>query len=329
MANSVNTVTGAISLSDLGNTLMHEHLLVGFTGWFADNTRWPFDRGAALKKSLKAMEDIKACGVKTYVDATTNDMGRDVMFMKEVSEKSGVNIVCSTALYTEEKGAPFYFRRVDALGGEGCGVREISELFETEITKGIENTGVKAGVIKVATGMGAITPYEEMILTAAARAQKATGVPIITHTEEGTMGPEQADLLISEGANPRQVMIGHSGGSGDLRYHASILNRGVYLAFDRMGLNYCFSPPTSDSLRIACVLGLMSMGYADKLIFSHDCCLNFLGKPADLTYVKEVVKDWYPTHVFKDIIPVLKGAGVTDDQLNTVMVENPRKIFQG
>ena len=85
MANSVNTVTGAISLSDLGNTLMHEHLLVGFTGWFADNTRWPFDRGAALKKSLKAMEDIKACGVKTYVDATTNDMGRDVMFMKEVS----------------------------------------------------------------------------------------------------------------------------------------------------------------------------------------------------------------------------------------------------
>jgi phosphotriesterase-related protein len=311
----VNSVLGPISPSELGMTLMHEHIMFGFGGWYANYTITPFDREECIKTALDTMKELKTYGINTVVDATPNDCGRDPELLKEVSEKSGVNIICSTGLYSEAEGAPGYFNFRNMVTGDAT--NEIYELFAMEITKGIGTTGVKAGVIKVATSDGQITPYEEKVLRAAAKVQKETGVPIITHTGGfSTMGVEQADLFIAEGVSPNRVVIGHIGGSADIKYHVTLIGKGTYIAFDRLGLPFF----GSDETQKACIAGLIGIGHENKIMLSHDTVWYFLGKtPIDLP----------PTYIFKQIIPFLKKAGVTEDKLNAILVENPRRLFAG
>ncbi len=323
MARMVNTVTGSVSSDEIGVTLMHEHIVYGYAG-YAANTVEVYDRDEVFDVAIKAMTDIKECGVTTYVDATPNDSGRDPVLYREVSQKSGVNIVCSTGLYNEAQGGSPYFKF-------WAGLRDLIEiletLFTTEINEGIGATGIKAGVIKVASGLNAITDYEKMVFVSAARSQVNTGVPIITHTEGGTMGDEQAELLISSGANPGQIMIGHSGGSADLKYHQRTLEKGVFLAFDRLGLNADLWSAGPDNLRISTILGLIQMGYTDQIILSHDVVLNWLGGKLELS--EDIAGNWYPTHLFKNIIPALIKAGVTEEQIHTITVKNPKRLFEG
>ena len=318
---AINTVLGPIAPEELGVTLMHEHIIYGAAGWYADNTVAPFDREAVIKSSLSVMKTLKRYGLQTFVDATANDTGRDADLLKEISAKSGVNVVCATGLYTEAEGASPYFRlRTQA----GDATSEICELFMKEITEGIGTTKVKAGVIKVATGQGRISAYEEMVLRAAARAQKETGVPIITHTEAGTMGPEQADLLISEGVTPGRIMVGHMCGSADLKYHISVLEKGVYIAFDRLGLEVIHS----DAVRKACIIGLISIGYADRIMLSHDSVVRMLGRSVEEAK-SLLLPNWVPTHIFKNIIPALRDSGVPAEKIRLMMVDNPRSLFAG
>ncbi len=219
----VNTVLGQISADELGMTLIHEHLALGYLGWECDAMAPPYDREAAATACVEALKEAKAYGLKTLVDATASDVGRDIELQKIVSERLDMNIIYVTGMYTERYGKPGYLKfrsQVYDITTEVC------ETYVKEITQGIGNTGVKAGVIKVATGHGKITSYEEKIIKAAARAQKETGVPIISYTEAGTMGPEQADLLISEGADPRRIAIGHMCGNANLQYHLSVLEKG-------------------------------------------------------------------------------------------------------
>jgi len=319
----INTVLGPISTDEMGMTLIHEHLTLAFPGWECDAQAVPYDREAIAKVCVEALEEAKAYGVKTMVEASPNDLNRDVELDKMVSERSGINIICATGLYMEAMGKPGYFKFRSQVFDT---TTEIYESFMKEITQGIGDTGVKAGVIKVATGHGCISPYEEMVLKAAARAQKETGVPIITHTEAGTMGPEQADLLIAEGADPRRIMIGHMCGNANLQYHTSVLEKGVYISFDRLGIDFIFP----DTLRKACLIGLLGMGYAHRIMLSHDYCPYWLGRPFELPdFVKGLIANWSYAHVFKNIIPALKQAGVSDDKINTMMVDNPRRLFGG
>ncbi|TET75368.1 MAG: phosphotriesterase-related protein [Dehalococcoidia bacterium] len=322
---TVNTVLGPIPTDELGPTLIHEHLLMAMPGWECDALAVPYSREAIARSCVGALERAKAYGMKTLVDATPIDLGRDVELQKEVSDRSGINIICATGLYMEAMGKPAYLKFRSQVFDTAT---EIYETFMKEITQGIGDTGVKAGVIKVATGQGEISPYEERVLRAAAWAQKETGVPIITHTEGGTMGPEQAALLISEGATPERIVIGHIGGNANLQYHTSVLEKGVYIAFDRLGIE-ALQP---DTLRKACIIGLVGIGYADRIMLSHDYCgdhsVCWLGRPLELPdFAKGLIAHWHYEHVFKNIIPALKEAGVSDDKIDTMMVQNPRRLF--
>ncbi|MFO7964638.1 MAG: phosphotriesterase-related protein [Desulfobacterales bacterium] len=325
--NSVNTVTGPISPDDLGITLMHEHIIFGYPGWYGDSTMAPFDREAAVSAGLKTMEEIKSYGVASFVDATPNETGRDVMLLKEVSEKSGVNIICSTGFYFEGMGASPYFKFRSVVSDA---VEEIHDMFMTEITRGIGKTGIKAGAIKLASGKDVITDYERMFFTAAARAQKETGVPIITHTQGGSMGPEQAKLLIEEGADPAQVMIGHMSDNVDVHYHMEVLKQGVYDSFDRMGIQVVEDCPM-DIEKYAVIIGLIGTGHLDRIIISHDTIAYWLGRPnPELPEAyRPLLENYHITHVFKNILPFFKKAGITDEQVNTIMSENPRRLFAG
>ncbi len=320
----VNSVTGQISSNELGVTLMHEHILFGYPGWEGDLTIAPFDRQAAVDKGVEVLSQLKTLGLTTYVDATTNDNGRNPEVYKEISEKAGVNIVCSTGYYFEGEGSSAYWKFRSSLGDVND---EIYELFMQEITVGIQGTGIKAGVIKVGSSKGIITDYEKMMFTAAARAQQDTGVPIITHTQEGTMGPEQVEFLIAQGAEPAKIQIGHMGGNLDIDYQKKTLEQGVYVAWDRMGLQGLVGCPM-DEERYPVIIDLIKQGFASQLVISHDYIINWLGRPLNIPQeALPLIANWHPSHLFRNIIPALKKGGVSDEQIETIIKENPERLF--
>jgi phosphotriesterase-related protein len=194
-----------------------------------------------------------------------------------------------------------------------------------EITVGIHGTGVRAGVIKVATSKGRIFPYEEIVLRTAARVQKDTGVPVISHTQEGTMGPEQASLLLAARADPRKVVIGHMCGNSSMDYQMAVLNQGVAVNFDRWGLDILYP----DKLRKATVLEILKRGFSNRVVLSHDHIAHWLIEQPDVPdFAKPLIANWSYTHIFKNIVPELKQAGVSDATISQLLVENPRKIFE-
>ena len=319
MKKSVMTVTGPITTDQLGMTLMHEHFVFAYPGWYADDSLAPYDREAAEGLCLKVLKDLKEVGVKTVVDATPADVGgRDPVLLKSLSEKSGINIIAVTGIYTETGGASSYYKFQSTLGGRNL-EQDLYELFLREITVGIGKSGIKAGLIKVATSDPAITEYEEAVIRAAVRVSKETGVPIITHTDAATVGPAQQDLFLKYGANPKGIMIGHQNNAVDIAYPLSELQRpGFYIAFDRT--NPLESPKAEEN-----AISLVKQGYADRIMLSHDCILVWLGRP--ITPPANWA-EWNPLYVHRRMIPKMKAAGVTEEQINTILVSNPRRLFE-
>lgn len=323
----VNTVLGPVSPDTLGMVLPHEHFAFAYPGWFADDTIAPYDYYATLKTDIAAINAAKKFGINTIIDATPNDVGgRDPRLYKALARRTRINIICSTGLYTELEGSPAYFKtRLEWYGTDIS--KMISELFIKEITDGIGKSRVKAGVIKVGTsGGGPISPYETAVLKAAVIAQKATGVPIITHTTGPSGGIEQADFFIKEGANPKKIMIGHVSNSSDIKYHKAILDRGVYIAFDRIGLDI-FTPA---NVIVENVVELCKQGYSNRIMLSHDTVNVWLGRPYDAPEaVLKALANWRMDYIPGNIIPLLKAKGVTDEQINNMMVENVKNLFLG
>ncbi len=323
----VNTVLGPVSPDKLGISLVHEHFAFAYPGWFADDTIAPYNYNAVFKTNVDAINAAKKYGINTIIDATPNDVGgRDPKLYKALAMRTRINIICSTGLYTEDEGSPTYFKtRLDWYGTDIS--KMISELFIKEITEGIGKSRVKAGVIKVGTsGGGPISPYETAVLKAAVIAQKATGVPIITHTSGPSGGVEQAELFLKEGANPKKIMIGHVSNSGDTKYHKAILKKGVYIAFDRIGLDI-FNPTNVIVQNIA---DLCKEGYANQIMLSHDTVNAWLGRPIEAPEaVLKSLANWRMDHISQNVLPALKAKGVTDEQINIMMVENPKKLFIG
>jgi len=326
-AKMVNTAAGPVSADELGLTLMHEHIVFGYPGWNGDVTLGAFDRPAAVKQAVETLSALKqAFGLGTLVDATPNETGRDPLLLKEVSEKSGVNIVFSTGYYSQAEGGAAYFAFRASLGDA---VAEIREMFLTELTKGVADTGVKPGVIKLASSQGQITDYEKMFFTAAVAAQKETGAPIITHTEHGTMGPEQAKFLLELGADPKRTMIGHMCDNLDLDYQEAVLRQGVYVSWDRMGLQGLAGCPM-EATRYPVLNELIQRGWAKQLMLSHDSINTWLGRPLSIPEAAlPMVIDWRPDHIFNKVAPALLAGGATQADLDVILKDNPRRLFAG
>jgi phosphotriesterase-related protein len=207
----------------------------------------------------------------------------------------------------------------------GGGVDSIAELFEKELSEGIGRTGVRAGIIKVATGHPAITPYERTILEAAAKAAVATGAPITTHTDEGRLGDEQQRILVGGGA-PQRIVIGHSCGSDDAAYHLRIAEGGSYLGFDRFGLDML----QPDAKRVESLLRLLRAGRGAQVVVSHDTVWCWRGEPvASMGAFAEATRTWEPGHFLRRIAPRLKDGGASDDDIDLLLRENPRRFFAG
>lgn len=317
----VQLVNGQIDSSKLGRTLMHEHFCFGYVGFEGDRTLGGFKEDEYTEICKKMVADARAYGVETIVDATTNECGRNVRFIKKMADLTGINVVCSTGYYFQAESS---FKYWEFRQGFGDVDKEIYDMLCYELTKGIEGTDVKAGAIKLASSLNEITPMEERFFKAAAKAQKETGCIIITHTQTGTMGPEQADLLTSEGADPGKIAIGHMCGNLDPDYHEKVLKYGVFDNLDRFGLEGPLFKTPYDSERMDLIVELVKRGWGDKLLLGHDSVNVFLGRDFKLT---DIVPDANIRTIGCKILPGLKERGLSDVQIEKLMTDNPRAIF--
>ena len=197
----------------------------------------------------------------------------------------------------------------------------MTAMFVRDIVDGIANTGVKAGVIKCATGESGMTPGVERVLRACARAHRQTGVPITTHTHAPTRGGlEQQRIFEEEGVDLSRVVIGHSGDTDDLAYLEAIIERGSYIGMDRFGLD--LGVPTES--RVEVVAELCRRGYADHMVLSHDasCFMDWFPE------VLPPTGNWNYLHISKNVLPMLRARSVSEAQIEQMLIMNPRRYFE-
>lgn len=321
----VHTVTGRVRPEDLGTTLVHEHLLIGYPGWFMDALAPKFRRADALSRGVERMQELKSFGVTTFLDPCPIDLGRDVEFMADVAARSGMHIVCATGAYKENEGLHYTFGALP--------VEDIEAIYVKELTEGIGESGIRAGLVKVATGAPAMTDYERKLLVAGGCAAARVGCPVLTHTDQASLGLEQIAILTAQGVPAHRILVGHSDGRDDHAYHRSLADRGAYVGFDRFGLEAFIS----DDRRIDSVWRMVEAGYARSVCLSHDSvCAAWLGRPVfggRVVLTPEALAasqpSWEATHLFKRIVPRLRDRGLTDAHVRTIFVENPARYFRG
>ena len=316
----LNTARGALDPADLGVTLMHEHVFI-MTTEITDNYPEAWGDGAQREAdAVVRLNELKSRGVDTIVDLTVIGLGRYLPRIARIAEQTELNIVVATGLYTFND-LPMYFHYLGP-GAPLGGPELMVDMFVRDIEHGIADTGIKASMLKCATDEPGVTPGVERVLRAVAQAHRQTGVPISTHTHAASRrGLEQQRIFAEEGVDLTRVVIGHSGDTTDIAYLEELIAAGSYIGMDRFGVDAFLS--TED--RVATVATMCERGHADRMVLSHDASCYFDALPEETLAV--ALPNWHYLHIHDDVIPALKERGVTDEQLTTMLVDNPRKIF--
>ncbi|HLW52207.1 MAG TPA: phosphotriesterase-related protein [Candidatus Angelobacter sp.] len=317
----VQTVRGAVESSQLGTTLMHEHVFVLDTEILQNYPEEWGSEDQRVADAIKRLNELKSRGVDTIVDLTVIGLGRYIPRIRQIAKQTKINIIVATGIYTYHE-APLYFH----FRGPGTvlgGPELIVDMFVRDIQEGIADTGIKAGILKCATDEPGVTKDIERILRATAQAHRKTGVPISTHTHAlKRVGLDQQRIFKEEGVDLTRVVIGHSGDTTDLSYLEELIGNGSYIGMDRFGIDSILS----FEHRVQTVVAMCQRGHANKMVLSHDAaCFNHWLPERQLP---AALPRWNYLHIHNDVIPALKQKGVTDQQLQTMLVDNPRKIFE-
>ncbi|HYG77933.1 MAG TPA: aryldialkylphosphatase [Planctomycetota bacterium] len=228
----VRTVLGDIASAQLGRCYAHEHVIIDpsfTTHLFPD---FCID---SVENACTELRDFFAAGGRAMIDCMPCDSGRNPLKLADVSRRTGVHIVAPTGIHLQRYYPPGHW-------SERLNEQELAQLFIDDIELGIDandyagpnvvRTSARAGVIKVAGGRDRLSDFEKKIFRAAALAHVKTGSPIITHTEEGTAGLEQIDILTANGVRPQSIILSHTDRQPDRNYHRSLLRRNVGLEYD-------------------------------------------------------------------------------------------------
>jgi phosphotriesterase-related protein len=300
---------------------MHEHIFVLSPEIMANYPQAWGDEDQRVADAVVRLNELKARGVDTIVDLTVIGLGRYLPRVARVAAETELNIVVATGVYTYND-VPMYFH----FTGPGTvldGPEPMTELFVHDIEDGVAGTGVKAAILKCATDEPGVTPGVERVLRAVAAAHRQTGVPISTHTHAATRrGLEQQRIFEQEGVDLTRVVIGHSGDTTDIGYLEELIAGGSYLGMDRFGADVYL--PFEE--RVDTVAAMCERGHADKMVLSHDasCFIDWLPEDA----VAVALPNWHYLHIHTDVLPALRQRGVTDEQIDTMLIHNPRKIFE-
>jgi phosphotriesterase-related protein len=320
---TVESVRGPVELSDLGQVLMHEHVFVMSTEHMQNYGADWWDEEFRVADAIAKLNSMHAKGIKTIVDPTVWGLGRYIPRIQRIAAQTPVNIIVATGLYVFEQLPEQYAYR-----GPG-NLIDIPEPmvtdFSRDITEGIAGTGVKAAFLKFALETPEPSPGIERIARAIARTHLETGAPITVHTS----GPHQTGrtavrIFREEGVDLTKVVIGHAGDSNDLDYLSELADTGATLGMDRFGLDL-FNPTAE---RVKTIAALAARGYADRMVLSHDasCFIDYFGAAHDEARAA-AAPNWHFEHITDDVIPALLASGVTQAQIDTMMIENPVRYF--
>jgi phosphotriesterase-related protein len=317
---SIPAVRGPIDTSQLGVTLMHEHIFVLNTENLQTYPEVWGDENRRIADAATRLDELAAHGVSTIVDLTVIGQGRFIPRIQRVAERTSINIIVATGVYTFND-VPFYFRGRGASQQDGR-ADAMTEMFIRDITAGIGHTTVKAGILKCATDAEGVTRGVERVLRAVAQAHRTTGVPISTHTHVQTRrGLDQQRIFRDEGVDLSRVIIGHSGDSTDIEYLEELLAAGSYLGLDRFGIDTI----SSFEQRLDTVVRLCERGHASSLVLSHDYSSFIDWFPEE--GLAQRLPNWNYLHIHQRVIPALKSRGISDAQIRTMLVDNPKAIF--
>jgi phosphotriesterase-related protein len=314
---TVSTVLGPVDTRELGFTLSHEHIATGSAGMRHTYPEF-FDREGTIEDAAAALKQAYDEGVRSYIDATTFDLGRDIEMMQEVSRRSGVHIIPATGSH---QAIPRVFRSASP--------DAIAPLYIREVEEGIERTSVKAAIIKSASDRGGITELEEVVLRAVARASKHTGAPVYTHTwSPDRVGEQQIRVLEEEGVDLERVYIGHSNDTHDVDYILGLLRKGVWVGLDRFpGGRYPGVPLWQERTEI--VKRLIDEGWAHRIMLGHDHSVP-RGQPTP--EMREQRANYQPegySFISRRVLPYLRELGTSEEDIQTIMVDNPRRFLEG
>jgi phosphotriesterase-related protein len=316
MGSTVETVRGPVELTGLGPTLMHEHVfvldpeaLINF-GHVWGPSYW--DEEVRVADAIVRLQQLRDSGIQTLVDPTAPGLGRNIPRIQRINAGVDLNIVVATGVYAFLELPSFLAYRSD---------EAIVELFVRELREGIDDTGVKAAFLKCAVEEHGLVGDVPRILAAVAAASVETGAPVMVHTNAvAKTGLPALDVLTKAGVDPARIVIAHAGDSNDLEYLRAIADTGAALGCDRFNIEH-FNPEAN---RIETLLALIAEGYTDRVHLGHDaaCFMDFMiGNP----FFAEERPDYL--HISTKVLPALRQAGVTQEQIDEMLVVNPQRFF--
>lgn len=323
----IRTFLGDMSPEEIGFTYSHEHIICVPPYWEErDADDLLLDN---KEKSKKDVIDFKDNGGKTIVDATAIDYGRRVEEVVEISRETGINIIGTAGFnksFLWQANIPDYLKSV--IGDyrtfeewiDKSSINQLADFVIKEIEEGLEGTKYRGGQVKFGTGYNMISPLEEKTIRAVARAHKETKAPIHSHTEAGTMAPEQIEILRSEDIDISYLSIGHMDRNLDPYVHKKVAETGAFLSFDGIG-KIKYAP---ESERINAILKLVEAGYEDQLLVSGDTArktyYKHYGYGLGLEYI---IKKWVPRFVEEATERGFDGKNLIDK----IFVTNPQRCF--
>jgi phosphotriesterase-related protein len=304
---AIHSVTGPIAPDRLGRTLMHEHVLVDFIG--ADRVSAArYDRDEAFRIALPQLERVRALGCTTLVECTPAFLGRDPVLLRRLSLATGLNILTNTGYYgaASDKFVPAHARAESAT--------QLADRWSREAERGIDDTGIRPAFMKIGVDPGPLSPVDEKLVRAAALTHRRTGLPIASHTGDGVAALAQLEVLRAEGVQPCAFIWVHAQNERDHEIHVRVAKEGAWVEFDGI------SERQRDA-HLQLVMGMRARSLLGQVLISQDAGWYHVGEPGGGQFRGYAM-------LFEDFLPRLGAAGATADDIEQLMVHNPRRAIQ-
>ena len=306
----VQTVLGPVDPAALGFTLPHEHTQIALWHVPGRNDYWELTRDELL--ILDELRRFRDAGGSGLVDLTLDGVGRDPAWLARLSERSGLHIVMGCGWYRGMHYPPE--ARIDRRT-----VDDLADELVREATEGVRGTGVRPGIIgEIGVDKPWVSPAEERVHRAAARAARRTGLAITTHGVMSPVALDQLRILEEEAADLSRVVVGHADSYPVLDHLLEVLRRGANVEFDFLGMSFTPQERHGEGRIVELVLELLARGHADRLLLSQDVCHN--------AQLKRYEGNGY-VYLAETFLPRLRAAGVSDAEIETITVANPRRIL--
>jgi phosphotriesterase-related protein len=337
----IQTVLGEIDAKEMGITITHEHLLIDARkAWYEpqQSTRlalahkpismdmlhelrqdpymnvdncFMFDEDVAVSEA----KQFQLLGGGTVVDATCLGIGRDPQALQRIAKRTGLHVVMGCGYYLESRHLPHV---------KDASIADLADEMVRDVLEGAEGTNIRAGYIGEIGVSKDFTTQEEKVVRAAARAQAKTGVALSVHLPGWErLAHRVLDIIAEEGGNIQKTILDHMNPSfADVKYQTSLAERGAYLEYDMIGMDYYYaneqSQSPSDEANAKAIKNLIDLGFADKLLLSQDVFLKMM-----LTCYGG---NGY-AYILRHFVPRLRRHGVIREAIQTMLVDNPARVF--